>query len=163
MSSDPYTEKIFVLDALSHSLNISMFELITLLSSQAPLSNLLLVPALKLQQTPKSTLIPMPSTHMYNRMPIVPTAQGIPAAAEMCEPETDLYMEFVLLYWLSLAFVILVALLAIWTKLTMSVRKSLEERKPNLSMRPLTDVERWCMRRQKIRELEAERHDEKRA
>ncbi|EOA81325.1 hypothetical protein ACJQWK_10941 [Exserohilum turcicum] len=159
MTSDPYMDKIFVLDALTHSLNISMFELMSILTRQAPLSNLLLVPALKLQDMPMSTLLPMPGIHLHTKIPAPPTAHVPPPAGPPDEPD-DLYIEFLVLYWASLVFVVVIAISAMLTKLKMSVHKSLEDRKPDLATKPLTDVERWCMRRQRMRELEAERQDE---
>lgn len=161
MSSDCVIDKIFILDAVAHGLNISTFELMTILTPQAPLSNLLLVPALKVQNIPTSTLIPVPSPRFHQKVPVLPTADEIPTAAMYDEPENDLYLEFLIMYWMCLAFVISVAVLAIMTKLTMSVRKNLAERKPDQS-KPLTDVDRWCMRRKMQRESEAKRQEDMR-
>lgn len=73
MSADACIDQIFVLDALSHSLNMSMLELVALLSSQAPISNLLLVPALKLQPLSLSKLMLLPNKAFHNKVPTVPT------------------------------------------------------------------------------------------
>ena len=161
MSTDPYTDKIFVLDALTHGLNISLFELMSILSAQAPLSNLLLVPALKLPHPPMSTLIPVPSIDVHQKIlaAAAPTAGAVQAAAPQTCPEKpdEGYLAFIVIYWVSLAFVICVAVAAVLTKLMMSVHKSQSERKAHKALtKPMTDVERWCVRRQKMREWEKE-------
>jgi hypothetical protein len=143
MSQDPDLDKILVLDALSSGLNITMTELLRILGRQAPISNLLLGPVFRPQQIPMTTTLrSVPKTNLQQKGAVAL------AAAEPEEPQI-LLTEFLILYYTSLVLVSLLAISAVWTKVHMAAqngRKSFEAKKP------MSDVERWHMRRQKARD-----------
>lgn len=82
--------------------------------------------------------------------------------ADICELDNETYTDFLVLYWCALAFVIMVALLTLLTKFIITADKGMAESEPDARPEPLTDVERWFMQSQKMRQVEAERHEEKR-
>jgi hypothetical protein len=140
MSQDPELDKMLVLDALSSSLNMSMTELLSILGRQAPISNLLLGPVIRPQQIPMTTTI--------RSAPGVYLQQKAASAVQAEEPQI-LKAEFYIVYWTALALASLLAISAVWTKVHMAAQqgqKSFEAKKP------MSDVEKWHMRRQKARD-----------
>ncbi|KAI4936401.1 hypothetical protein J4E85_001731 [Alternaria conjuncta] len=137
MSQDPELDKMLVLDALSSGLNISMTELLSILGRQAPISNLLLGPVIRPQQIPMTAAShPEPSTLLQQKAPAATGGQ-------------HLLKEFHIVYWTALGLVTLIAIAAIWTKAHMAAQKG---RKSFEAKKPMSDVEKWHMRRQKARD-----------
>ncbi|KAH6878181.1 hypothetical protein BKA58DRAFT_90238 [Alternaria rosae] len=137
MSQDPELDKMLVLDALSSGLNISMTELLSILGRQAPISNLLLGPVIRPQQIPMTTA--------SRSAPSIDLQQRAPASEE----RQHLRREFDIVYWTALAVVSLIAISAVWTKVHMAAQKG---RKSFEAKKPMSDVEKWHMRRQKARD-----------
>jgi len=137
MSQDPELDKMLVLDALSSGLNISMTELLSILGRQAPISNLLLGPVIRHQQIPMTAASHSePSTHLQQKAPAAKEGQ-------------HLEKEFHIVYWTALSLVALIAIAAVWTKAHMAAQKG---RKSFEAKKPMSDVEKWHMRRQKARD-----------
>lgn len=137
MSQDPELDKMLVLDALSSGLNISMTELLSILGRQAPISNLLLRPVIRPQQIPMTTA--------SRSAPSIGLQQKAPASEE----RQHLRREFDIVYWTALAVVSLIAISAVWTKVHMAAQKG---RKSFEAKKPMSDVEKWHMQRQKTRD-----------
>ncbi|KAI4653493.1 hypothetical protein J4E93_001259 [Alternaria ventricosa] len=137
MSQDPELDKMLVLDALSSGLNMSMTELLSILGRQAPISNLLLGPVIRPQQ--------IPVTAASHSEPSMHLQQKAPAA----ERPQEMLREFHIVYWTALALVSLIAISAVWTKVHMAAQKG---RKSFEAKKPMSDVEKWHMRRQKARD-----------
>ncbi|CAE7205877.1 hypothetical protein CFE70_008747 [Pyrenophora teres f. teres 0-1] len=93
MCPNPDSHKI-VLEALIHGLNISMADFLSLLTYQAPISNLLLAPPIEPENFPASTTSTPPIPHV--RPPTFPRSPWFPQRAFFTSLGTIVYILSVL-------------------------------------------------------------------
>lgn len=146
----------FSLDAVSNSLNISKPELMNKLTPQAPLSNILLIPSLKLEPLSNSTHTPAHSPNQIRKVPL-PGATSPPTSFN--EPEHTMDLAFIIAFWSSLTIVFSIALLALCTKFKKKVDSNWERVEPLETEEPKDDLARWCLRRRMGRRFEAKKEE----